>query len=440
MAGRIVLLAWALMLFMLGAVAESATESQVYVVKAEGVTALVNEAGESLLEDEGIDEIFAVRPGFLYAAGTQGDYALYDAIGNPKGTLRFAMIDDAGDALIFRQGDYYGALNEQGEIILPAEWSQLVSNDEGGFLGLADGTAYHIDAQGTASPIPVVITGDLTEFSDERMVFVDEYGRYGCLDASGHEAIAADFEWIDGFREGVAIAAAGGAYGLIDKSGAWLLEPQYKWMKRGEAFIAALTEDGGLRVFSNSGDLLYEVFGRVTQSSLIGEYVVLWDYESARLYNAKGRCIYEAPVETLFFPGVDGQVIASAGSWDAPSQWLVKPSGIAGEGRYQRVAPLLSGRYAFLTMQGVEYYSEILDSLQISWNYDSARWGLMDGNGAALLPAEYLEIRPLGTDRLLLRREDAVIFADIDGKPLRTWSVTPTKTSSEAVLQTPAAG
>ena len=438
MVRRIVLLAWMLLFMMLGAAAESTTGQKVYVVKSAGVTALVNEAGESILEDESIDEIFTVRPDCLYAVGTRGDYALYDAAGNPRGAVRFAMIGDAGDALIFRQGDLYGVMSASGDVLLPAEWSQMVSNGEGGFLGLSDGTAYHIDNQMTATPLEVSIADGLTAFHDGRMVFIDENGGYGCLDPAGKVAIAPDLDWIDAFRDGIAIAAVGGGYGVIDSSGTWIVDPQYRWMRRGESFVAGLDGEGNLRAFSNQGDLLFEVFAHTTQAAIVGDYVAIWDTGTARLYNAKGRCIYEAPADTLFFPGADGQVIASAGQWDAPSQWLVDPSGIAGEGRYQRVMPLQSGRYAFLTMQGVEYYSELLDSLQISWNYDSARWGLMDGNGVALLPAEYLEIRLLGTDRLLLRGESTVIFADTDGKPLRVWRLTPTRNNSEAAAQTPA--
>ena len=432
MARRMVLLAWALLVVMLCAAAEGAGERRVYAVQAAGVAALVDEAGESILEDDGIDEIFAVRPGSLYAAGTRGGYVLYDADGNALNASRFAMIDDAGDALIFRQDGLCGAMNGAGEIIVPAEWERLVSNGEGGFLALAEGVVWRIDAHASATPLESVKASDFTGFSDGRMVFIGENGCFGCLDAAGNVTIDDKFDWIDSFRDGSAIAAEGALYGLIDPSGNWIVEPRYRWMGRGKSFIAALTEDGSLQVFSAEGSLLYEVHASAAQAAVTGDYVALWDAGAARLYNAKGRCIYEALPETLFFPGTDGQVIASQGRWDAPGQWLVNPSGIAGEGRYQRIVPLLSGRYAFLTMQGVDYYSEILGSLQISWNYDTARWGLMDGEGAALLPADYLEIRATGEDHLLLLTEDAVSFADRDGNILRNWSVSATRTSSGA--------
>ena len=424
---RVILLTWVMWL-VIGAAAFAAAP---YVVQSEGVVALIDGDGVSILENADIDALFAVRPGALYAAGKVGNYQLYDAVGTRLGDTQFAMIDDAGDALIFRQNGLCGAMDARGNIIVPAEWPQLISNGEGGFLALdGEGMLYHLDGSVSPAPLGLRLTGGLSAFAEGRMPYTDESGAYGCLDAAGSVAIPASFDWIGGFRDGASIAVSDKQYGLIDRFGDWIVPPRYRWMQRGQGFIAALTESGSLRLLSTDGKTLRHIRARATQAAVVGEYAALWDEKTAQLYDARGRCVLEAAPDALFFPSEGGQIIVSEGRWDAPEQYLMKSDGSVQEGRYPRITPLLPGRYAFLTMQGVEYYSELLDSLQISWNYSTARWGLMDSRGATLLPAEYLEIRAVGGDRLILRTGDTLIFTDQDGNPLRTWPLTPTRTNS----------
>ena len=403
-----------------------------------GVAALVSADGETLIEDEGIEALFTVRAGSLYAAGRTGDYALYDALGKPVSDLRFEMIDDMGDALVYRANGKCGAMDERGGVLIAPEWNQLVSNGAGGFLGT--GTS-ELDEQpdeifllipGEAPVSTGIYTANgLHPFRDGRMPCTAPGGRYGCLDEAGKIAIPFELDWIGQFRDGTAIAFDGAGYGLMDVDGVWRAEPAYTWMGRGDGIVAALAEER-LDIYSPSGDLLCAVRTEATRAEVCGACVALTERDTARLYNARGRCIYETDADALFFPGSDGQVIVSEGAWGTPGQRLLNPNGTSPEALFQRLLPLGADRYAYMTMQGVEYYSNDLDSLQISWDYDSLRFGLADGSGNRLLPDVYREIRALGEDRLLLIDDQSVRFADMDGAPIRTWPIDPATTASPA--------
>ena len=404
--------------------------AQPYILQGDDFALLVDARGQSILEGDGIDAIFEVREDALYAAGRVGDYRLYDAAGNPVGGESFGMIDDQGDRLIFQRDGLFGAMDELGNVLVDPVWSQLTFNGTGGYLATTGDVSdevpdpvFYLSPEGVAMDTGLKTLFYLDRFSGGLMVYVNEMGRYGCLNAAGEVAIPCQYGWIGRFVEGCALAALEGAYGLMDTAGAWVVEPRYAWMARGEGLIAALCEDEGLVVFDNGGQRLWSRAVEARQAAIVGAYVALWEGDAARVYDAWGRQVCEVSPEALLLAGVDGQIIASEGNGSGEGQYLIDPDGTAHPERYQRLTPLCPGRYGWLLMQGVEYYSEELNRVQTSWDYESARVGLTDGAGMSLLPAEYLDITAVGEDRLVLRREDQLIFADVNGRGIRVFPV-----------------
>lgn len=417
----------ALLLAMLALLGAARADGPLCVVDA-GIAFLAEENGETLIEGDGIEDVFAVRPGALYAAGAKGSYQLYNAQGDLLGEATFAMIDDAGDCLIYRAGKLYGAMDDAGRVLLDAKWTQLVSDGAGGWLALdadpwdeSPDTILRVDANGEATPTGVETTAGLSKLHDDRMPYSAPNGRWGAIDACGEVVVEATWRAMGANEGGLAKVAGPRGMGMIDADGEVVIEPDCAWLERGEGFIAALRE-GGVDVYTADGaTLLYSVAGEGLTADVAGGCLVVTNGEQTRLYDSTGAMLGVYGTGTTFAPGVDGQLIASDGAWGEACVWLVDPDGSAASGRFQNLLPLVAGRYAWLSLPGTEYYSPALDRIQTSWNYDAARWGLLDGAGNALLPATYTEIRALSDDRLLLVSETEIALADLDGNVIRAW-------------------
>ncbi len=395
-------------------------------VATDGFAALVDEAGHTLVE--GVADVFCVRAGALYAVGRRGAYRLCDEAGNLLGEAAFAMIDDAGDCLIFRQGSRYGAMDEAGNVILPAEWTQLVSDGAGGFLALdtdpLDESAdaiLRLSADGEATPTGAKTASGLTRLTSGLMPVMASNGRYGAVNARGEWAVRPEWRYVGPFTGGRAKAAGAGGMGLIDASGEEVVPARYDWLERGENVVAAL-DAGGIDVFTGDGERrVYSVKGENLEAALVGDCLMVKDGNSTRLYDATGALMGAFGADFRCAPGLRGQLIATQGEWGARGSWLMNADGSAASARFQRILPLAGERYAFIETPGIEYHSADLDRVQTSWNYDAARVGLMDASGAVILPAQYNEIRALGEDRLLMRTDGEVLLTDADGNVLRAW-------------------
>ena len=117
---------------------------------------------------------------------------------------------------------------------------------------------------------------------------------------------------------------------------------------------------------------------------------------------------------------MDGQAILADGAWGEACWQLINPDGSIVSARFQRLVPLCSGRYAFMTLPGVQYQGDDITGTRTSWDYGRLRWRMIDGSGQEILPAEYDEIRAAGEERFLLFRDEDIILADMDGAPVTT--------------------
>ncbi len=395
-------------------------------VATDAFTGLVTEAGEEILT--GVEDAFCVREGALYAAGSRGAYRLYDASGTALGDEAFAMIADAGDCLIYRQGGLYGAMDARGSVILPAEWTQLASDGAGGFLALdtdpldeSPDAILRVSRQGEATPTGVMTSMGLSALESGLMPVMTANGRYGAIDARGEWAIQAKWMYLGPFERGRAKVAGPGGMGLIDATGAEVVHAVYEWLARVDGIVAAGKADC-IDVFSGSGAMLYSIKGDYIDASVIGSRLLVRDESGVRLYDEQGAMIGAFGADFNGAPGLNGQLIATEGAWGDAGTWLMDPNGSAASGRFQRILPLAGGRYAFIETPGIAYYSADLDRVQTSWDYDGARCGLMDERGAVLVPARYREICALSGDRLLMTADGEALLTDLDGRVVKRWA------------------
>lgn len=413
---------------LLVALCGSALASEALCVCAPGVVALTDVAGVERIENGRFEAIFTVREDALYAAGGRGAYRLYDVEGNAMGEETFSMICDEGDSLVFRRDGLYGAMNAHGEVILQARYTQLTGDGAGGWLALygdplderAD-EIIHIDSTGEERKTGVHTACALERVCCDRMPFMASNGLYGAVDGNGVIAVAPMWRCVGAYEDGLAKVAGPDGAGLIDAMGNIVVAPVYTWLDRGAAMIAACRGDR-LDVFSPDGRTKrFTLNGEGIEAALAGDCLWLTVGGACRLCNADGAVLAKGSSKMTFRAGLRGQIVASDGQWGEACQWLIGPDGSTASGRFQQILPLCANRYAWMKMDGVAYYSEELGRLQRSWDYESMRYGLMDGAGKPLLPAEYDEIRALSEDRLLLIREGTVQLADLNGAVLRTW-------------------
>lgn len=389
---------------------------------------LVDETGRVLNRGEAV---FTLVEGALYAVGRPGDYALCDGEGRPLTNDHYEMLTAEGDAILCRQGGLFGALDPSGGVLIDPIWKQLIRTGEGAFLAL-DSDPYDsqsdelifVTASGLRERTGSFTACGLRSFCDGCMAFMLSDGLYGYVDAMGRQVIPPDWSSAGDFSDGAAIVSDGAGMGLIDTHGRVLVTPDYAWMCRGDGMIAALTADGLMDIYSADGvEKLYTAEVLVNEAEVCGRYVAMKDADAARLIDPSGVCLCVASRAAVFYPGLDGQVIVADGDWGEACQYLINPDGTAASGRYQRLLPLSGGRYAYMT----------IETNDLGWDYDSARWGLMDAKGRELLPAQYLEILPCGENRLSMQTESDLILADLDGRPLASWPINETAApSSEA--------
>lgn len=427
----------AVLALVLMALTRSAFASECLCLVIPEMAALIDEQGEYVLEGEGIEDAFVVREGAIYAAGKKGDYRLYDSCGEPLGETRFSMIDDLGDRLIFRADGLYGAMDERGNVIIPAVWTQLTANDSGGYLALdsdplderAD-ELVHIDSEGTENRTGVYTACGLSTVLSGRMPIMTGENRYGAVDGEGQVVVDTQWRYIGDFEGGVAIAVGDAGMGLIDVDGEEVLPAIYDLIERSPSMIVARS-DTRVEVYAPDGAVrLFTIQGNDLDVEVVGEHLVAADAERVCLYDAAGALLAEEPAGTTYAQGTMGQVIAAQGVWGEACQWLIDADGSPASGLRQFIIPLCDGRYAFLEMKGVAYYSDLLARLQTSWDYDSARWGLMDASGREILPARFKEIRALGETRLLLLEEGVAHLSDIDGNVIKSWVTAETEAPS----------
>lgn len=409
----------------------SALAEGMLCVSADGTAALLAADGSEIIAPGIYDDIFEVSDE-LYALGTQTAegmrYALGSASGERLTDSRYAMFKAEGDTVIYAQDDLFGAMNMKGDILLPAEYTQLIFANEGRFLAMTtdpfddDADEIFLLEAGERTPTGVRSDEGLTAFSDGRTPFQNPDSElYGYLAEDGSVAIEAKFETAGRFEGGAARVSVNGKLGLIDPSGEWLLKPEFDYLESGAGVSVGLTGREQFIVFDEEFEAAFRIEGAGLEAMLVGAYPVLLRNGMMEVRNISGELLLEVGQGATLLPGLNGQLILADGDWGAECVSLVGADGERAERRDQHLIPLDGGRYAFVRMNVAGYYSEVLEEIRYSCDYDSMRWGMIDADGNEILPAEYLEIRALGNRRYLAVTEAELQVTDENGEALWTY-------------------
>lgn len=412
------------------------------VVSAEGelcistdlAAALLSVDGDEIIPPGSYEDIFTVADGQLYALGAKTAdgirYALSSASGKVLTDFAYSMFSASEDCVIFAQDGLFGAMDLQGEILLPAQYTQLAAAGDGRFLAMTtdpfDDDAdeiFLLNANGEMQSTQVRSSEGLSAFSEGLMPWQDSDSKlYGYLAADGSIAVEAKLETAGRFENGAARVSVDGKLGLIDPNGSWLIESEYDYLETGNGVTVGLIGREQFVVFGKDHKELFRVEGAGLEAALVGENTILQRNGMLEVYDLSGQVIFEIHQSAQLLPGLDGQMILVDGDWGADCVSLVGSDGTRSERMDQYLIALDGGRYAFVRMNVASYYSEALEEIRYSCDYDTLRCGMIDSDGNEILPAEYLEICSLGHGRYLAVAENSLRVTDGDGETLWVYS------------------
>ena len=423
---------WLALLAALWLCAAGAAAEEVLCVSTETCAALLDLGGGEIVPPGAYSDIYEVVENERYALGAEADGRMRYALADSSGTLltgaEYDLLAADGDVILFRQGGLYGAMDMDGNLLLTAAYTQLVSAGDGAFLALTtdpnDDTPDEIlrIAGGEAVSTGIRTASGLEPLCDGLMPFREpDTELYGYVDSQGAVAIEAQFSYAGAFEDGVAHAAAEGLSGAINREGDWLIRPEYDFLEWGDGIIVGLQGRETCVVYAaENGVERFRVEGANLSAAVAGACAIVMDDEALYAYSADGTLILQTSRTATLSPGDGGQLILSDGDWGTACVAIVEPDGTVLDRRDQHLLALSDDRYAFITMRVASYSSDALGTIRYSVDYDSLRYGLMDTAGREILPAEYLEIRSAGTDRYLTIAEDGLRLTDEEGNVL--WS------------------
>ena len=460
---------WALLLCALLLCAPAGAET--FAVNAGGNALLVTDAGEALTawgeyataarisppDCPPERTLFAAAPVLWelpegVEAGDLAPYRLLNARGEALNDELYSSIDHrSGEGVVLVwQGQWAGALEESGAEKLPCAYGGVLPNGEGGFLVTpreyfnydADGYAisaplWRIGADGAAADTGLTVQPQFSaEFADglaPLCVSTAEGWRYGYVNAQGELAIPAAFDYAENFRDGYAAARTPeGRVGLLRPDGSWALEPVYEdinwYWGDGDAFYA-LREDGvdlidrqtlavraSLPVAAKEYSYAYELGGAVILVVADGKMLAL---------DMEGRALFRGDVEEMTLSssftaceGVPDRLICTRGAWPEQESFLADLRLRPVSDAYRMIESGLwwkNGEGRFLVCD-FEISEQTFDGETYAYPVASSyRYGVIDEDGAEVLPVAYNAIQYLSSERYWARRGDTWMMLDEAG-------------------------
>lgn len=370
--------------------------------------------------------------------------ALMDAQGQLLTGADYISLECINGYVLFAVADeetLYGAMDSAGNVIIPAEYlalkplmedrwlampfkeAELVSDDpsdeyEGDFYNYFCPIQI-IGADGSARDTGLHSIDRYFEVNDEGICMlwnVDEYdGQSVFIDQNGELLFDRGFESAENFVGDYAVVRVETGAGVIDKSGSFVIPPEFDYIfhDQGMGFIA----NAGTRVavFAETDakpvfDMTFSEAEDVYLDALSDELFLVQVDGRQVLYGPYGALKMEVPedmaIQSYGLPQNGAErLILQHGIW--PDSW-VQLTDYEGNplGDIYRSISFVADRddQARCIVSDYPVYIDSEGEAQAEWDYES--YGLIDQDGAVLLPTVYKELEMLSFDRYWVRRGD----------------------------------
>ena len=388
--------------------------------------ALVTPEGEVLVPPQDYMEIYAIGGGFyalgVYETGEDGflytRFALGDEAGNALTQAQYSSLSYRDGVIYYEIDGHFGAMDAQRNSLVPCEYTRLIGDGQGDFLGFLalrtdpwDTTmdaVYALKASGSERETDISVM-DLGEafFEGRIPALSSQTEAYGYLNAQGEWAIAPNFLYAGAFSDGMACAATQEGMGLIDGSGAWLLEPRFDVLEYGNGSLITATVYGeGVYLYDAATRRQIAAFpGAEVYAAHYGDYAVVYSPEEVLLVDANGETVL------AFGPGAnvvvgENRAVVSTGEYGEQSVYLYDFAGNRVAGPFQALtsAGMHDGREIFVVDSFEIVEVEGGADSYITWDPARIRSGLVDEAGNELLPCEYEVLYSVGENRFFARQ------------------------------------
>lgn len=339
-------------------------DSDCWLVCADELWGVADGEGEIILE-----------PRFRYEPDFQGGYAV---VALPDPGAERNMSDEN------EYGNFFGVIDAQGKVILPAEYESIeISAEEGVILVKKNDLYGYMNLQGETIIAPkydraAMFTGDYaavamnieTDASKDSMGYAS---CWGMINRSGKVCIPLEHDWLESSSNGIAAVQRSGEYGYINAQNKTIVD--FKYFSAGpfvNGYAAVAIKEN---IHGTSGDDSKDIassWGVIDES---GREVIPCMYESLEMGEG-GIALVRSENNLYGYVNMENKVIA-------------EPS-------YFRAQPFENG-YAIVGRR----WDEPDGSAEFS-----VLWGLIDAQGNEILPMEYDRVRLM---------EDGSIQARLNG-------------------------
>lgn len=390
---------------------------------------LLGEDGREIVPMGAYSDIVSLGNG-LFAAERDGLYALMDARGERLSDMLYSDLRLEDAMLLACRDGLWGLLSAQGEEISAFDYTHIVPDGQGSFWAVKGDTGdleadelFLLNSEGaqTTSGLFVRRLGDAS--GDGMLsVLLPETDLWGYCDIRGAMVISTAYSHAGRFISGRAAVVKDGRWGAINALGAIIVPAEYDYLEIAEAgFILAARTGEGVWLMDLDGATLAFHEGEETFAAPVGNAYILYDGLELHLCGADGNILETISREGSVYEGLNGQWIIADGAWGEECVYL---SGT--NEKWQNLYPLglAEGEalYACMQVPAARVVNDLLGEIQLAVDMESARYGVVNADGEALIPCEYERVEYLGNGRLLMVSDGLWQMADPSGKVY--WSYT----------------